>query len=113
MELINLTLNTNSKIAKIEIIPLQLHILENCHPYKIQTEDGVLRNNNGYMQCLPLILNNEATFTLIGTVNRQNCTYWELENPNWLGEHHTQYPQKCFATIRENIIIERLYFQGN
>ncbi|EZA48268.1 hypothetical protein X777_14100 [Ooceraea biroi] len=36
----------------------------------------------------------EATITLTGEVNNQNFRLWSDENPNWMRETHTQYPQK-------------------
>lgn len=41
-----------------------------------------------------IIFTDEATFCLSGNVNRQNCRYWAKENPHWMMEVHSQYPQK-------------------
>lgn len=41
-----------------------------------------------------IIFSDEATFCLNGSVNRQNCRYWATENPHWMMEVTTQYPQK-------------------
>lgn len=34
---------------------------------------------------------------LIYFVNSQNFRYWTMENPHWMQEVHTQYPQKTFG----------------
>lgn len=62
-----------------------------------------------------IIFSDEATFTLNGEVNRQNCRYWAKENPKWMREHHTQYPQKInvWAGIVRNRIIGPHFFEGN
>lgn len=52
---------------------------------------------NNYHRELLLIQNifsYEATFTLNGEKNHQNCRYWAKENPKWMREHHTKYPKK-------------------
>ena len=41
-----------------------------------------------------IVFSDEAIFMLNGTVNRQNCRYWARNNPHWVQEGHTQYPQK-------------------
>ena len=41
-----------------------------------------------------IIFSDEATSCLNGSVNRQNCRYWATENPHWMVEVNTQYPQK-------------------
>ncbi|EZA62852.1 hypothetical protein X777_01169, partial [Ooceraea biroi] len=41
-----------------------------------------------------LVFTDEATFTLTGEVSNQNVRFWSDENPNWVRETHTQYPQK-------------------
>ncbi|KAJ8959214.1 hypothetical protein NQ318_022476 [Aromia moschata] len=50
----------------------------------------------------PLFIKNirfsdEATFVLNGTVNKLNCKYWSTENPHWMMEANTQYPEKEFT----------------
>ncbi|KAJ8945752.1 hypothetical protein NQ318_012074 [Aromia moschata] len=47
-----------------------------------------------------LIFSDESTFTLNGTINRQNCRYWAVVNPHWVMEAHTQYPQNEMYTIK-------------
>lgn len=87
-------------------------VLKNAkyHPYKISllhelSEDDFDRRNEFCEQMQQLcngnhnfvkriIFSDEATFTLNGSVNRQNCRYWATENPHWFTEYHTQKPQK-------------------
>ncbi|KAJ8960857.1 hypothetical protein NQ318_020155 [Aromia moschata] len=38
--------------------------------------------------------NDVTTFVLNGTVNNENCRYWSTENPHWMMEANTQYPEK-------------------
>ena len=80
----------------------------NFHPYKVYlvqelNEDDPDRRAKfceimmDRIDTDPLFLYNtvftdEATFTLKGEVNRQNCIYWSDTNPNCMLESHTQYP---------------------
>lgn len=41
-----------------------------------------------------ILFSDEATFHMNGVVNRHNCRYWSNENPHWMEQDHTQYPQK-------------------
>ena len=54
-----------------------------------------------------IVFSDESTFMLNGTVNRHNCRYWSDENPHWMRETHTQYPEKVnvWAGIFGNRII--------
>ncbi|KAJ8952752.1 hypothetical protein NQ318_008067 [Aromia moschata] len=49
----------------------------------------------------------EATFQLDGTLDRHICRYWADENPHWMRENKSQYPQKLnvWAGILNNRII--------
>lgn len=62
-----------------------------------------------------ILFSDEATFTLHGTVNRQNCRYWARQNPRWMREIRTQYPQKLnvWAGLIGNRIIGPFFFNGN
>lgn len=62
-----------------------------------------------------IIFSDESTFKLNGEVNKQNCRYWAKENPRWMREHHTQYPQKInvWAGIVRNKILGPYFFDGN
>lgn len=57
----------------------------------------------------------EATFQLDGTLNRHNCRYWSDENPHWMREDKSQYPQKLnvWAGILNNRIIGPFFIDGN
>lgn len=41
-----------------------------------------------------VIFSDAATFMLSAHVNLQTYLYWPKENPHWIEEHSTQYPQK-------------------
>lgn len=104
---------------------------EKWHPYKIQlvqelNEDDpdrrmefcqtlMDRSNQNPLFVENILFSDESTFKLNGEVNRQNCRFWAKENPRWMREHHTQYPQKVvvWAGIVKNKIIEPYFFDGN
>ncbi|KAJ8956064.1 hypothetical protein NQ318_016515 [Aromia moschata] len=58
-----------------------------------------------------IIFSNEAKFE---TVNKQNCRYWCIENPHWIMEANTQYPEKVnvWAGIINSQIIGPYLFDG-
>lgn len=60
-------------------------------------------------------LSDESTFQLNGEVNRHNMRYWSNENPHWMRESHTQYPQKLnvWAGILCNQIVGPFFINGN
>lgn len=62
-----------------------------------------------------IVFSHEATFCLNGSVNKQNYRYWATENPRWIMECHTQYPQKVnvWAGIVENRILNPFLIDGN
>jgi len=62
-----------------------------------------------------ICFSDEATFELNGSVNRQNMRYWADENPHWMRDSHTQYPQKVnvWAGIILNRIIGPFFIEGN
>lgn len=102
---------------------------EKFHPYKIKLiqelfEDdfdrriqfceeimGICDNNPRFVSSI--IFSDEATFSLNGAVNRHNCRYWSQNNPHWMEELHTQYPQKInvWAGIIENRILGPYFFE--
>lgn len=106
-----------------------LHRLK-FHPYKVQlvqelSDDDFDRRgqfcqimmdlsnaNPGFIR--NIVFSDEATFCLNGTVNKQNCRYWAVENPHWMMEANTQYPQKVnvWAGIVGNRIIGPHFFVG-
>ncbi|OXU21432.1 hypothetical protein TSAR_000030 [Trichomalopsis sarcophagae] len=63
------------------------------HPYKIHLHHETNEDDRSNFQSL-FAFSDESTFQLNGEVNRHNCRYWNNENPHWLPESHTQYPQK-------------------
>lgn len=62
-----------------------------------------------------ILFSDEATFSLNGTVNRQNCRYWAEHNPHWMQEARSQHPQKVnvWAGILKNRILGPFFFDGN
>lgn len=62
-----------------------------------------------------IVFSDEATFQLDGTLNRHNCRYWAAENPHWMREDKSQYPQKLnvWAGIVNNRIIGPFFIDGN
>lgn len=101
------------------------------HPYKMQSvqelnEEDFDRRLEFCEQMMGLIdggqiftewilFSDEATFTLHGHVNRQNCRYWSNENPHWMRECHTQHPQKTnvWAGIIGGRIVGPVFFNQN
>ena len=61
------------------------------------------------------VFSDEATFTLKGEVNRQNCRYWSDSNPDWMLESQTQYPQKInvWTSILNDTLIGPFFIDGN
>lgn len=57
----------------------------------------------------------EATFCINGNVNRHNCRYWSRNNPRWMRESHTQYPEKLnvWAGIIGDKIVGPFFIEGN
>lgn len=103
------------------------------HPYKVRLVQELLEDDfdrreefadimmeKCYDPNDPNFLNNimfsdEATFVMNGNVNRHNCRYWSRNNPGWMREHHTQYPEKLnvWAGIVGNKIIGPFFIEGN
>lgn len=61
------------------------------------------------------MFSDESTFCLNGNVNRHNIRYWSKENPQWIQEQHTQFPQKInvWAGIIGQRIIGPLFMDYN
>ena len=59
-----------------------------------------------------IVFTDEATFTLTGEVNNQNFRFWSDENPNWVRETHTQYPQtiNVWCGIIDGYLIGPFFF---
>lgn len=101
------------------------------HPYKITmvqelTEDDPDRRlqfcesmmdllDRNVLQSENILFSDEATFTLHGHVNRQNCRYWADSNPHWMREVHTQRPQKInvWAGIIRDRVVGPIFFEDN
>ena len=62
-----------------------------------------------------IIFTDEATFLLSGEVNKQNYRHWSQENPHWVIEKNTQYPQKVnvWMGMINNRILGPYFFEGN
>jgi len=103
----------------------------NFHPYKIHLHQELneddpdrriefseimmdrIMENPSFLYSI--VFSDEATFMLNGEVNRHNFRYWSAENPHWLREHKTQYPEKLnvWAGILNDTIIGPFFIQGN
>ncbi|KAJ8959981.1 hypothetical protein NQ318_009415 [Aromia moschata] len=61
-----------------------------------------------------ILFSDEATFVSNRTVNEQNCRYWSTENPHWMMEANTQYPEmvNVWAGIINSQIIAPYFFDG-
>lgn len=104
---------------------------EKFHPYKIHlvqelSEDDFDRRLEFSEQMMDLcnanpnfinkiMFSDESTFCLNGNVNRHNIRYWSKENPQWIQEQHTQFPQKInvWAGIIGQRIIGPLFMDYN
>lgn len=100
----------------------------NKRPYKMQPVQELLEDDaDRRVQFCELMMNaidenrissewilfsDEATFTLNGHVNKQNCRYWSDENPHWVRETNTQYPEKTnvWAGIIGRQVIGPIFF---
>ncbi|EFN89877.1 hypothetical protein EAI_00748, partial [Harpegnathos saltator] len=98
------------------------------HPYKLQyvqeLQDGDVERRIGFCERMmalidvrpmfpyQIVFTDEATFTLTGEVNNQNFRFWSDENPNWVRETHTQYPQKInvWCGIIDKYLIGPFFF---
>ncbi|EFN81575.1 hypothetical protein EAI_17384, partial [Harpegnathos saltator] len=78
-------------------------------------EDMILRIDQDPDFLYNIVFSDEATFQLNGTCNRHNCRYWADENPHWMRESKTQYPQKLnvWAGIINNHLIGPFFIDGN
>lgn len=101
------------------------------YPYKLQyvqeLQDGDLERRIGFCERMmalidvrpifpyQIVFTDEATFTLTGEVNNQNFRLWSDENPNWVRETHTQYPQKInvWCGIIDGYLIGPFFFEEN
>lgn len=72
-----------------------------------------IRNHTNYVK--NICFSDECSFSLCGSVNRQNVRYWSDTNPRMIREEHTQYPQRVnvWAGILGNHIIGPIFIDGN
>ncbi|XP_071576406.1 uncharacterized protein [Temnothorax nylanderi] len=96
-----------------DIAPMSVHRIlrkNKLHPYKLQYVQELQDGGDERRICFcarmmdlidaspnfpyQIVFTDEATFTLTGEVNNQNFRLWSDENPNWVRESHTPYPQK-------------------
>lgn len=62
-----------------------------------------------------IVFSDEATFCLSGKVNRHNYRIWSRNNPRWMRQVHTQYPQKInvWTGMIDDNIIGPFFIEGN
>lgn len=102
---------------------------EKLHPYKVNLVQELMeedfdrrvefceilmeKNNSDPMFLKKVLFSDEATFLLNGHVNRQTFRYWATENPHWMQEYRTQYPEKVnvWAGIIDSRIIGPYFFE--
>jgi hypothetical protein len=101
------------------------------HPYKMTPTQELMEDDfdrrvhfceeimtmldDNVIQLEHVMFSDECTFTVTGHANRQNCRYWSRENPHWMREDHTQFPEKVnvWAGIIGDHIIGPLFIDGN
>ncbi|XP_071579661.1 uncharacterized protein [Temnothorax nylanderi] len=104
-----------------DIAPMSVHRI--LRKNKLHTNCNTLKNCARMMDLIDgspnfpyqIFFTDEATFTLTGEVNNQNCCLWSDENPNWVQESHTQYPQKInvWCYMIDAYVIGPFFFLGN
>lgn len=62
-----------------------------------------------------ICFSDECSFFLNGRVNKQNCRYWDNENPHLYREGHTQTPEKVnvWAAMYGDTVIGPIFIDGN
>ncbi|EFN76733.1 hypothetical protein EAI_04129, partial [Harpegnathos saltator] len=62
-----------------------------------------------------IVFSDEDMFQINSSINRHNCIYWSDENPHWMNDLRTQYPQKLnvWAGICSRGIIGPFLIDGN
>lgn len=104
-----------NKLHPYKMLPTQ-ELMEDDFDRRINfCEEFMEMVNNNIIQLEYVMFSDECTFLLNGHANRQNCRYWSTENPHWIREEHTQYPQKVnvWAGIVGNHIIGPFFIEGN
>lgn len=108
----------NLKIAKFHPYKIHLHhkMNEDDSDRRLEFCENMMERivQNPNFQSL-IVFSDESTFQLNGEVNRHNCRYWSNENPHWLRESHTQYPQKLnvWAGLFRDQMIGPFFIDGN
>lgn len=106
-------------LHKQKFHPYKVHLVQELSDddfdRRVQFSETMMELSNAN-PCLirNIVFSDEATFFLNGTVNKQNCRYWAVENPHWMMEANTQYPQKLnvWAGIVGSRIIGPYFFDG-
>lgn len=108
------TLQEN-KMHPYKMIPTQELMEDDFDRRTYFCEQMMAMLDNNVIQLEHVLFSDECTFTLHGHANRQNCRYWSRENPHWMREEHTQYPEKVnvWAGIVGDHIIGPFFINGN
>lgn len=108
------TLKEN-KMHPYKMIPTQELMEDDFDRRTYFCEQMMAMLDNNVIQLEHVLFSDECTFTLHGHANRQNCRYWSTENPHWMREEHTQYPEKVnvWAGIIGDHIIGPFFIDGN
>lgn len=104
-----------SKMHPYKMIPTQELMEDDFDRRTYFCEQMMAMLDTNVIQLEDVLFSDESTFTLHGHVNRQNCRYWSNENPHWMREEHTQYPEKInvWAGIVGNHIVGPFFIDGN
>ncbi|EFN68079.1 hypothetical protein EAG_05235, partial [Camponotus floridanus] len=112
--------STRRILKKYHYHPYKIHfvqeLFEEDFDRRLEFSDTMMARFDGNNQFFTWIcFSDEATFELNGSVNRHNMRYWADENPHWMRDCHTQYPEKVnvWAGILCNRIIGPFFIDGN
>lgn len=117
---LNTSKNTVSRLLrKLKYHPYKVHLVQELSDDDFDRraefcETMIDRSNANPELIRNIVFSDESTFSLNGTVNKQNCRYWADENPHWMMEANTQYPQRVnvWAGIVSNRVIGPYFFNG-
>lgn len=118
LEINRMSIFRNLKMIKFHPYKIHLHqeINDDDFDRRVEFSENMMERivQNPNFQSL-IVFSDESTFQLNGEVNRHNCRYWSNENPHWLRENHTQYPQKLnvWAGIFRDRIVGPFFIDGN
>ena len=107
-------------LKSINFHPCKVHLLQELNEddpdrrYEF-CEIMMGRNDRDPLFLYNTAFSDEATFTLKGEADRQNCRYWSDSNPDLMLESHTQYPRKInvWAGILNDTLIGPFFIDGN